>query len=72
LEVIFAKALKEFPPRLLTVILEFKERVFLDIHEETLGEFTAIPRDADFFPENEETTGFRIWNSWLGVYTPRI
>jgi hypothetical protein len=28
----------------------------------------AIPHDADAFLENEQATGFRIWNSWLGVY----
>ena len=33
LEVIFAKALKELPRRLLIVIPEWKERTFYDLHE---------------------------------------
>ena len=33
-----------------------------------LGEFVAIPYDSDSFVESGEVTGFRIWNSWLGLY----
>ena len=68
LEVIFAKALKELPRRMLIVVPEWKERSFFDLHEAIPGEFTAIPNDADAFLENGEATGFRIWNSWFGVY----
>jgi len=68
LEVIFAKALKELPRRLLIVITAWKERTFYDLYEYVLGEFVAIPHDTDSFVESGEVTGFRIWNSWLGLY----
>ena len=45
LEVIFAKAVKALPRRLLIVIPEWKERTFYDLHEYVLGEFVAIPHD---------------------------
>ena len=41
-------------------------KVFL--HECVLGKFVAIPHDSDSFVESGEVTGFRIWNSWLGLY----
>ena len=63
LEVIFAKALKEFPRRLLIVIPEWKERTFYDLYEYVLGEFFAIPHDSDSFVESVEVTGCQIWNS---------
>ena len=28
----------------------------------------GIPHDCDSFLESEEVAGFRIWNSWLGLY----
>ena len=71
MEVIFAKALKELPRRLLIVIPECKERTFYDLHEYVLGEFVAIPHDSDSFVESGEVTGFRICNSWLGLYEQR-
>jgi len=71
LELIFAKAVKELPRRLVIVIPEWKERTFYDLREYVLGEFVTIPQDSDSFVESGEVTGFRIWNSWLGLYVHR-
>ena len=53
LEVIFAKALKELPRRLLIMIPEWRERTLYDLHEYVLGEFVAIPHDSDSVVESE-------------------
>ena len=64
--------MKELPRRLLIVIPEWEERTFYDLHEYVLGEFVAIPHDSYSFVESGEVTGFRIWNSWLGLYVQKV
>lgn len=69
LEMIFAKALKEQPKRILIVIPEWKERKFFDIHSAIHADFISVSHDADAFIAGDDPAGFRIWNCWVGCYT---
>jgi len=66
---IFAKALKEKPKRILIVIPEWKERKFFDIHSAIHADFISVSHDADAFIAEDDPAGFRIWNCWVGCYT---
>jgi hypothetical protein len=60
LEIIFAKALKEQPKRILIVIPEWKERKFFDIHSAIHADFISVSQDADAFIAGDDPAGFRI------------
>jgi len=71
LEMVFVKALKEQPKRILMVIPEWKQRKFFDIHSAIHAVFISVSQDADAFLVGDDPAGFRIWDCSVGSYTLR-
>jgi hypothetical protein len=70
LEIVFSKALKELPRRILMVITEWRERKFFDVHSAIDAEdFYSVSHDADAFLVDQDPAGFRLWDCWMGYYS---
>ena len=70
LEIVFARALKELPRRILMVIPEWRERKFFDVHSGIDAEdFYSVSHDADVFLVDQGPAGFRLWDCWMGYYS---